>query len=87
MRIYKIKKLIDGGKVGLTGKYVAVPDVDYDKKITYDNGEPFRVVFLDNGVTKSQDIENFKTAKTYRTFNDRLKRGQYVLGYFEWNQE
>jgi len=84
MRIYKIKKLVDGSKIGLSGKFVAVPDTDYDKKVTYDNGEPFSVRYIDNGSVKDMKIENFKEAKTFRTFPDRLGRGNYVLGYFEW---
>lgn len=80
MKTYQIKKIVDGASVHLKGKFVAVPDHDYDKNIQYDDGNPFKVVFKG----EEQIFDSFKEAKTYRTFGDRLKRGTYRLGYFEW---
>jgi len=79
MKQYRIKRLVDGSKVGLSGKVVAVPDHDYDKNIDYDDGDPFTVIFKD----KVMVYKNFSEAKTFRTFKDRLNRGSYRLGYFE----
>jgi hypothetical protein len=80
MKVYRIKKIIDGSVIGLQGKFVAVPDIDYDRNIHYDNGLPFAVRYED----KQKTIKSFKEAKTFRVFDDRLKRGKYRLGYFEW---
>jgi len=80
MKVYRIKKIINGIKVGLVGDFVAVPDIDYDRNLFYDDGETILVRY------KNQEmlIEDFKKAKTYRTFGDRLNRGTYRLGYFKW---
>lgn len=80
MKTYHIKKLVDGSKIHLTGKYVAVPDKDYDKNIQYDDGQPFKVSYKGNVKT----FDSFTEAKTFRTFGDRLNRGTYRLGYFKW---
>lgn len=79
MKTYYPKKLVDGEKIGLTGKYVAVPDIDYNANIRYD-GKPFKICY--DGVLVG--IKDWKEAKTYRTFGDRLNRGTYRLGYFKW---
>ncbi len=80
MKKYTIKKIISGRVIGLEGQYVAVPDMDYDRDISYNDGEPFIVSYKN----ETMIIRDWKKAATYRTFGDRLKRGTYRLGYFEW---
>jgi hypothetical protein len=82
MKTYIIKKLIDGSRIHLTGTFVGVPDIDWDRDIKYNDGQPFLVRYEN----KEMVIQDFKEAKTYRTFQDREGRGSYILGYFEWKE-
>lgn len=70
--IYRPKTLIDGERIGLTGKYVAIPDKRY-------KGHGIRVIYKN----KEQIIPSWDKALTYRVFEDKFGSGSYKLGYFK----
>lgn len=82
MNKYYIKKLIKGEAIGQLGTFVAVPDYDYNRRINYNDDEPFVVEYKG----KTQEYANWKEAVTYRHFKDKLLRGTYRLGYFRWDE-
>jgi hypothetical protein len=84
MKTYTIKKLIRGTRIGLEDTdYVAVPDIDYNKRVEYNDGDEIAVDYKG----EKRKIESWNKAVTYRTFEDKLKRGYYKLGYFKWNEQ
>ena len=83
MKVYRLKKLIDGKYIKQQGFYAPVPDHDYNSGITYDEGETFAV---EVGVQR-REFANFAGAVTYRTFTDHHGRGKYKLAYFKWPDE
>ena len=74
--IYYAKTLFSGIRVNLDHKYkyVAVPEKKYKH-------QDFDVIF--NNKKRSF---NWKDAETYRVFEDKFGRGNYTLGYFNWDK-
>jgi len=72
---YFPRKLVDGGRIGLTGTLVAVPDKGFKDCI-------IEVIFEG----KKMIIKDWrKESKTFRFFDDKHGGAPYKLGYFEWN--
>ena len=73
-KVYKIKTLIDGKKIGLSSfQMIAVPDKGY-------KDGPILVKFGDNTML----IKNWHKARSFRRFHDNFGGKDYTLAYFTW---